>query len=293
MRGKPEFAWGTVVITGASTGIGRACALHLERRGFRVFAGVRTSQDAESLKSASAQRITPLLIDVTDGASVRAAADEVAAVLGAAGLSGVVNNAGIVVSGPLEFLPESEIRKQFEVNVIGQIRVIQAFLPLLRKARGRIVNMSSISGRMAFPFLGPYSASKFALEAITDTLRLELLPWGITVSIIEPGAVKTPIWEKSRIAAGKTAQDFPPEAHELYGRAVAVFRSEKEKADKAGVEPDVVVRAVEHALTVKKPKTRYLVGRHVRLQALLKNILPDRLIDWFINRRIYRPLSPE
>jgi NAD(P)-dependent dehydrogenase (short-subunit alcohol dehydrogenase family) len=293
MRDKQEFARGAVVITGASTGIGRACALHLDRLGFRVFAGVRTSQDAESLKRAPAQRITPLLIDVTDGASVRAAADEVAAVLGDAGLSGVVNNAGIVVSGPLEFLPESEIRKQFEVNVIGQITVIQAFLPLLRKARGRIVNMSSISGRMAFPFLGPYSASKFALEAITDSLRLELLPWGITVSIIEPGAVKTPIWEKSRIAAGKTARNFPPEAHELYGRAVAAFRFETEKADKAGVEPDAVVRAIEYALTAKKPKTRYLVGRHVRLQALLKNVLPDRLIDWFINRRIYGPLSPE
>jgi NAD(P)-dependent dehydrogenase (short-subunit alcohol dehydrogenase family) len=286
MRSKAEFARGAVVITGTSTGIGRACALHLDRLGFRVFAGVRTSQDAESLKSASAQRIIPLIMDVTDQASVRAASDKVAAALGDAGLSGMVNNAGIVVSGPLEFLPESEIRKQFEVNVIGPITVIQAFLPLLRKVRGRIVNMSSISGRMAFPFLGPYSASKFAVEAITDSLRLELLPWGIKVSVIEPGAVRTPIWEKSRIAAGQTARNFPPEAHNLYGRAVAAFRSETEKADKAGVEPDVVVRAVEHALTAKEPKIRYLVGRHARLQALLKSVLPDRLIDWFIDNRL-------
>jgi NAD(P)-dependent dehydrogenase (short-subunit alcohol dehydrogenase family) len=288
MSNKMEFARGAVVITGASTGIGWACALHLDRLGFRVFAGVRTNQDAESLKSATARRIAPLLMDVTDGVSVRAAADEVAAVLGDAGLSGVVNNAGIVVSGPLEFLPESEIRKQFEVNIIGQITVIQAFLPLLRKARGRIVNMSSIAGRMALPFLGPYSASKFALEAITDSLRLELLPWGIKVSVIEPGAVKTPIWEKSRIAAGQTARNFPPEAHDLYGRAVAAFRSETEEADKAGVEPDAVVRAVEHALTAREPKTRYLVGRHVRLQALLKSVLPDRLIDWFIDNKLNR-----
>jgi NAD(P)-dependent dehydrogenase (short-subunit alcohol dehydrogenase family) len=176
---------------------------------------------------------------------------------------------------------------------MGPITVIQAFLPLLRKARGRIVNMSSISGRMALPFLGPYSASKFALETITDSLRLELLPSGIKVSVIEPGAVKTPIWEKARVAAGKRAQNFPPEAFELYGRAIAAFRSETEKSAGAGVETDVVARAVEHALTAKSPKTRYLVGRNARLQAFLKNILPDRLLDWFISRRLYRSLSPE
>lgn len=286
MKDKAEFTQGAVVITGTSTGIGRACALHLDRLGFRVFAGVRTSRDAESLQRESARRITPLLTDVTEKASVRAAADAVTAELGDKGLSGVVNNAGIVVSGPLEFLPESEIRKQFEVNVMGPIMVVQAFLPLLRKARGRIVNMSSISGRMALPFLGPYAASKFALEAITDSLRVELLPWEIKVSLVEPGAVKTPIWEKSRVAAETTARNFPPGAYELYGRATAAFRSETEKADKAGVETEVVVRAVEHALTAKEPKTRYLVGRHVRLQASLKSALPDRLFDWFISRRL-------
>jgi NAD(P)-dependent dehydrogenase (short-subunit alcohol dehydrogenase family) len=288
MMDKPEFARGAVVITGTSTGIGSACALHLDRLGFRVFAGVRTSQDAESLQRASTRRITPLLLDVTDGASVSAAANEVAGAIGDAGIFGLVNNAGIVVSGPLEFLPVSEIRKQFEVNVMGQISVIQAFLPLLRKARGRIVNMGSISGRMALPFLGPYSASKFALEAITDSLRLELLPWGVVVSIIEPGAVKTPIWEKSREAAGKRARNFPPEAFELYGPSLAAFRAETEKAAGAGVEPDVVVRAVEHALTAKKPKTRYLVGRNVRLQVFLRNVLPDRVFDRFVSRRLKR-----
>jgi NAD(P)-dependent dehydrogenase (short-subunit alcohol dehydrogenase family) len=288
MMDKPEFARGAVVITGTSTGIGRACALHLDRLGFRVFAGVRTNQDGESLQRTSAGRITPLLLDVTDGASVSAAANEVVRAIGDAGIFGLVNNAGIVVSGPLEFLPLSEIRKQFEVNVMGQLSVIQAFLPHLRKARGRIVNMGSISGRMALPFLGPYSASKFALEAITDSLRLELLPWGITVSIIEPGAVKTPIWEKSRAAAGKRARNFPPEAFELYGPMIEAFRSETEKAAGAGVGPDVVAHAVEHALTAKEPKTRYLVGRNAHLQALLKNVLPDRVFDWFISRRIKR-----
>jgi NAD(P)-dependent dehydrogenase (short-subunit alcohol dehydrogenase family) len=288
MMDKPEFARGAVVLTGTSTGIGRACALHLDRLGFRVFAGVRTSRDAESIQRASAGRITPLLLDVTDGASVSAAANEVVRAIGDAGISGLVNNAGIVVSGPLEFLPLSEIRKQFDVNVMGQISVIQAFLPLLRRARGRIVNMGSIAGRMSLPFLGPYSASKFALEAITDSLRLELLPWGITVSIIEPGAVKTPIWGKSRDAAGKRARNFPAEALELYGPSIAAFSAETEKAAGAGVEPGVVVRAVEHALTAREPKTRYLVGRNVRLQAFLKNVLPDRMFDWFVSRRIKR-----
>src|SRR5512144_349111 len=284
MIDKPGFAGRTVVITGTSTGIGRACALHLDGLGFHVFAGVRTSRDAESFQREPARRITPLLMDVTEKASVRAAADAVTAALGDAGLSGVVNNAGIVVSGPLEFLPESEIRKQFEVNIMGPITVVQAFLPLLRKARGRIVNMSSISGRMALPFLGPYAASKFALEAITDSLRVELLPWEIKVSLIEPGAVKTPIWEKSRIAAEKEARNFPPEAYELYGRATAAFRSETEKADRAGVETGVVVHAVEQALMAKEPKTRYLVGRTVRLQLFLKNILTDRMFDRLISR---------
>jgi NAD(P)-dependent dehydrogenase (short-subunit alcohol dehydrogenase family) len=288
MMDKPGFSGRAVVITGTSTGIGRACALHLDRLGFRVFAGVRTSRDGESLQSESDGRTIPLLLDVTDGTSVRAAADEVARAIGDAGLFGLVNNAGIVVSGPLEFLPLSEIGQQFEVNVMGQISVVQAFLPLLRRAKGRIVNMGSISGRMALPFLGPYSASKFALEAITDSLRLELMPWGITVSIIEPGAVKTPIWEKSRVAAGKRARNFPAEAFELYGPMIDAFRSETEKAAGAGVEPDVVARAVEHALTAKKPKTRYLVGRNAHLQAFLKKVLPGPLFDRLISSKIKR-----
>lgn len=287
MISKTGLAGRAVVITGTSTGIGRACALHLDRLGFRVFAGVRTGQDAESLERESARRITPLLMDVTDAVSVRAKADAVSLAVGDGGLFGLVNNAGIAVSGPMEFLPESEIRKQFEVNVMGQITVIQAFLPLLRRARGRIVNMSSISGRIALPFLGPYSASKFALEAITDSLRVELLPWGIKVSLIEPGAVKTPIWQKSRVAAEQTARNFPAEAFELYGPSDAAFRSQTEKAEEAGVETDAVVRAVEHALTGKEPKTRYLVGRNAHLQAFLRKVLPDRLSDWYISRRIY------
>jgi NAD(P)-dependent dehydrogenase (short-subunit alcohol dehydrogenase family) len=279
----------TVVITGASTGIGKACAFHLDRLGFHVFAGIRKETDGRSLIQGSAGRITPLLIEVTDGASAAAAADHVAKAVGNAGLAGLVNNAGIAVGGPLEFLPVSEIRQQFEVNVLGQIVVTQAFLPLLRLARGRIVNMSSIAGRAAFPFIGPYSASKYALEAVTDALRVELLPWGISVSVIEPGDVSTPIWKKSLAAAQKTRQSLPSQAADLYGPAFEAVTRAAEKAAASGIDPEQVARAVEHALTAGNPKTRYLVGRGVWLRAFLKNVLPDRLFDRLVVRSIGLP----
>ena len=161
-----------VVITGASTGIGKACALELDRRGFRVFAGVRSESAAQELQAQASARLTPVRIDVTDAASIAAAAETIARSVGDAGLAGLVNNAGIAVSGPLEIVPIDALRRQLEVNVIGPVAVTRSLLPLLRKARGRVVNMSSISGGVAAPYLGPYSASKFAMEAITDTLRL-------------------------------------------------------------------------------------------------------------------------
>jgi NAD(P)-dependent dehydrogenase (short-subunit alcohol dehydrogenase family) len=280
---------GAVVITGASTGIGMACAFHLDRLGFRVFAGIRKENDGNALIQGSEGRITPLHIEVTDSTTAAAAADHVAKAVGNTGLSGLVNNAGIAVGGPLEFLPLSEIRKQLEVNVLGQIMVTQAFLPLLRLARGRIVNMGSIAGRVASPFIGPYSASKYALEAITDALRVELLPWGLSVSIIEPGDVATPIWKKSLAAAQETLQGFPPQVVDLYGPALAAVTRAAEKAAAAGIDPDLVARAVEHALTAANPKTRYLVGRGVRLRALLKKVLPDRMFDRLIIRYINLP----
>ncbi len=175
----------TVLITGASTGIGEACALWLQDRGYRVFAGVRKSTDAEALQQKSKGHLTPVLLDVADEASIREAVQFV--LTQEPKLEGLVNNAGIAVAGPLEFVPLQELRRVLEVNVVGQVAVTQAFLPLLREARGRVVLMSSISGRVAAPLMGPYAASKFALEAIGDALRRELAPWGIEVSIIEPG----------------------------------------------------------------------------------------------------------
>ncbi len=204
-----------ILITGASTGIGAACAADLARRGFRVFAGVRKDTDGERLKDQSAD-IVPLLLDVTDSAQIAAAADTVGRTVGDACLAGLVNNAGIVVAGPLEILPLDELRRQLEVNVVGQVAVLQAMLPLLRKARGRIVNISSVNGRFAPPYMAPYSASKHALEAINNALRLELRAWGIHVSIIEPGATATPIWDKSLAAANALTEQIREEHIQLY-----------------------------------------------------------------------------
>src|SRR3954471_14417569 len=170
---------GAVVITGASTGIGATCAAHLSSLGFRVFAGVRKPEDAERAREAGHE---PLTIDVTDPESIRSAVEQV----GDAPLSGLVNNAGIAVAGPLEFIPIDEFRRQLDVNVVGQVAVTQAFLPALRRSRGRVVFVGSIAGRSALPFLGAYAASKFAVEAVTDALRVELRPWGIDVAVVEP-----------------------------------------------------------------------------------------------------------
>jgi NAD(P)-dependent dehydrogenase (short-subunit alcohol dehydrogenase family) len=191
MSTKEASATGAVVITGTSTGIGRATAVRLAGMGFRVFAGVRKPADADEL--AQTPGITPLIIDVTDPAIVSAAAETVASQTGSAGLRGLVNNAGITVPGPLEFLPLDDLRRQLEVNVIGPIAVTQAFLPLLRRGRGRIINIGSIGGKMSMPFLGAYHVSKFGMEALSDSLRQELRPWGIRVSLVEPGGVSTPL----------------------------------------------------------------------------------------------------
>jgi NAD(P)-dependent dehydrogenase (short-subunit alcohol dehydrogenase family) len=268
-----------VVITGASTGIGAACAFHLDRLGFLVFAGVRKAQDGVALQQRGSNRLTPILLDVTDSESIRKAKEFVAGRVGQAGLFALINNAGIAVAGPLEAVPIPDLRRQMEVNVIGQVAVIQAFLPLIRQARGRIVNMGSIAGRAAMPLMAPYSASKFALEAITDSLRLEVRQWGIHVTIIEPGAIATPIWDKS----GKDAVDLeaaaPAELRTLYAAVIAGVRKVVAEAVERAISPDVVAKTVEQALTASRPKTRYLVGADAKLRALMVKLLSDRLSD--------------
>ena len=273
-----------VVITGASTGIGAACALDLDQRGLRVFAGVRSEADAERLRREASGRLLPVHLDVTEPETVRAAAEQVAAEVGETGLAGLVNNAGILVAAPLELVSLDRLRRQLEVNVIGVVAVTQAFLPLLRRARGRIVNLGSISGKVVAPYLGPYAASKFALEALTDALRVELGKWGISVSIIEPDNVATPIWKKLQTAAEGQDADLPSETRQLYEQDLLAMRKAAYVFDKTAMPVDRVVRAVRHALCAKRPKTRYPVGFRTRLAFWAARHLPDRLRDWFIVR---------
>ena len=253
-----SFARRAVVITGASTGIGRASALELDSRGFQVFAGVRRDQDAQDLR-AERSSIEPVRIDVTDAASIEAAREHVAGTVGEQGLAGLVNNAGIAVPGPLEHLPLEEIRRQLEVNVLGQIAVTQAFLPLLRTARGRVVNIGSIGGRVALPLLGPYAASKHAMEGISDSLRRELRPWGIEVSLVRPGPIATEIWERGNASADDLLERMP-EAEAEYGPAIARARKFAAERTRQAVPPSAVAEVVAHALTARRPRSLYLVG---------------------------------
>jgi NAD(P)-dependent dehydrogenase (short-subunit alcohol dehydrogenase family) len=277
---------GTAVVTGASTGIGRACALHLDRLGFQVFAGVRQETDGKALKEEASDRLVPILIDVTDAASIASAVDMVTPVVAGAGLCGLVNNAGILIPGPLEFTPIAEIRKQLEVNVIGHIAVTQAFLPLLREGHGRIVNIGSINGRVAAPFIGAYCAAKFAIEALTDALRMELRPWDISIAIVEPGSTATPMWDKAFATSKAIQGDLPQWARDLYAPAIAAMGEAADKMRQAAISPEAVARAVAHALTARRPKTRYLVGRDARILAALAQVLPDRALDNLLTRQM-------
>ena len=274
----------TVVITGSSTGIGQACAMALDRRGFRVFASVRSQSDGERLRSEASSRLAPLQLDVTSAESIAAAARTVEDAVGDAGLAGLVNNAGIVVAGPLEVLPIEELRRQLEVNVVGQVAVTKAFLPMLRRARGRIVNVGSANGRFAPPYLGPYAASKYAMEAISDALRSELRSWGIHVSLIEPGSIATPIWGKSLAAADALTKDAPPEALAMYQRDLDALRKLTKQLAETALPVERVVRAVMHALTAARPKPRYPVGLQTHLLFRLIKWIPDRLWDRIVQR---------
>jgi NAD(P)-dependent dehydrogenase (short-subunit alcohol dehydrogenase family) len=275
---------GGVIITGASSGIGRACALHLDQRGFQVLATVRKQDDALALEHAGSDRLTPLLLDVTDEdapARLRAAVDEE---LRDAPLRGVVNNAGIGAGGPLETIDVDELRKTLEVNAIAPIAIAQALIPRLRESRGRVVNMSSIGGRISQPFLGPYSASKYALEALSDALRRELQPWGIHVALIEPGNVKTRIWEKGASMVEEVRASASEDELRLYGRNLDRMERFTRLADRTGAKPERVAKVVEHALTSDRPRVRYLVGPDARVQLALARALPTRVFDRMMGR---------
>lgn len=279
---------GSVVVTGASSGIGRACALELDRLGFQVFAGVRKPEAGEALRRAALREtgsLQPLTLEITDADSVAAAVRTVEQATGDRGLQGLVNNAGIAIFGPLEFLPLDVLRRQLEVNVTGQLASIQGFLPLLRRGQGRIVQMGSVSGVVAPPFLGPYSAGKFATEALVDALRLELRAEGISVSIVEAGRIDTPIWEKTVLAFDAMRAELPAEAEERHG---AVFEALRAAAARSGGEPpEAVAAAVLHALTARRPRVRYVIGADARARLRLR-WLPVFLRDWLLARRLPR-----
>jgi NAD(P)-dependent dehydrogenase (short-subunit alcohol dehydrogenase family) len=273
-----------VLITGASSGIGKACALHLDRAGFLVIAAARKQADAEALHQQASERLKTVLLDVADSASIEAAAAEVAA-MSRSRLFGLINNAGIALGGPLEMLSNQDIRRVIEVNTIGVLAVTRAFLPMLRRGRGRIINMGSTSGILALPCLSAYAASKFALKGLSDALRTELRPVGVLVTLLEIGNVETPIWEKGIDASEKNLAAAGQDICQLYAPLVKFSRHIAIKSPKIAAES--VARVVEKALRSKRPKPCYPVGIDARLIRLAA-CLPRRMRDWLVLRSLPR-----
>ncbi|HTX58106.1 MAG TPA: SDR family NAD(P)-dependent oxidoreductase [Verrucomicrobiae bacterium] len=255
-----------VIVSGASSGIGAAAVQLLAGRGFVVFAGVRSEADAQRSRAVHAN-VSPVLLDVTDPQTIARAIEAVKA-RGVA-LVGVVSNAGIALGGPLERFPIDELRRQFEVNVFGALALAQAALPLVPRRQGRIVFVGSIAGRLPTPYIGPYSASKFALRALADALRVELAPDGIAVSLIEPGSVKTPIWKKGREARGELFARLGPDARPHYAPALERLLEATRSEERTGLPVEVVSEAILHALTSAKPRASYLLGAPARMGSVV------------------------
>lgn len=269
----------TVVITGASSGIGRASVSRMVRSGWQVFATVRKTQDGDQLCSDFGTNATPVILDVTSRDSVTAAAKQVASSLEGAGLDGLVNVAGVGRVRPVEYMTQDDLQEIFDINVFGQIAVTQAFLPLLRTARGRIVNISSVGAHIAIPFGSLINASKSAFGIFSDTLRLELHPFGIHVAVVEPGAIKTPAVKKTLGDVEAVIRSLPPTGAAQYGDILRHFVRRAYEREMNGSSPEVVAQAIQHALTAKRPRSRYRVGNHATLLATLAMFLPDRLLD--------------
>jgi NAD(P)-dependent dehydrogenase (short-subunit alcohol dehydrogenase family) len=266
----------SVLVTGASTGIGRASALRLDAAGWRVFAGVRREEDAEALREAGSERIAPLFLDVTDAEQIAAAATLIGAE--PEGLHGLVNNAGVAIPSPLETMPIDDFRRQVEINLTGHVAVTQAMLPAIRRAGGRVVFISSIGGGIAFPLTGAYHAAKFGIEAVGDVFRQELAPWGLRVSIVEPGSIDTPIWDRGERVAGEIGARSP-QRESLYGKAIENYRKVIKATAERGIPPQKVAKVIEHALSAKRPRSRYLVGLDAKVQARIKPLVPTPVFD--------------
>jgi NAD(P)-dependent dehydrogenase (short-subunit alcohol dehydrogenase family) len=282
-----------VLVTGASSGMGRACAVRLSRGGFSVFAAVRKDQDARELGAGGLPRVTPVLLDVTRQETIDEATRAVREAVGPAGLAGLVNNAGIAVTGPVELLSVAELRRQFEVNVFGQVAVTQAFLPLLRAARGRIVNVGSVGARFALPFAGGLNASKAAFESLSDSMRMELRPWGIHVVLVSPGSIRTSAERKLLSDSEAAVSAFSQEGKARYAASYRAFVRALLALESHGAGPEVMAETVYRALTARAPRRRYPVGPRSRLLPLLFSTLPAGVADVLRLRlfHVYRPFG--
>ena len=271
---------GGVVVTGASSGIGAAVAHRLGQAGYRVFGTVRRAEDSASVER---DGVVAVRMDVTDGDSIAAAREQVEHHLGTLPLVAVVNNAGVAAAGPLEHLPLDDLRRVLEVNVVGLVAVTQAFLPALRRSRGRVINIGSVSGLVALPFAGPYAASKFAVEAVSDSLRRELIPSGVRVVLIQPGSIATPIWDKLAGFDLDRYRDTP------YAQVLPRVLERSLRRGRRGLPAETVADAVLTALSAPRPRTRMLVVRRP-LAARLARLLPDRWLDRQVAKAIWQPL---
>ncbi|MGA2533992.1 MAG: SDR family NAD(P)-dependent oxidoreductase [Candidatus Aminicenantales bacterium] len=287
-----------VLVTGASSGIGRAAALNLDRLGFTVFASVRKERDAEDLRAQASPRLTPVFLDVTEPRTIADAEEKIRRAVGASGLWGLVNNAGISFRAPIELVPLEDLRRLFEVNVFGHLAVTQAFLPLIRQARGRIVMISSITAMIVTSYHGPYSAGKACLNAFSDALRLEMKPFGVRVATLIYGGVRTPIWDKIETETDAVAAKFPAGYARLYAenqrKALAFFV----ERGRSSLSAEKSIRPIVRALTARRPKGAYFVGTGARLYGTLGRLLSGRLRDWVILRslgltKVEAPRGPE
>lgn len=276
-----------ILITGASTGIGRSIAIDLARGGDQVIGTVRNQKDADALLAATPSGALPirsLILDVTDGASVLRAAEELSNQLQGAGLHGLINNAGVAIAAPLEYIPIEDFQLQMEINLVGLLRTTQAFLPMVKKVRGRVINISSVAGRLAFPLAGPYHSSKHALEGLSDIMRLEFRRYGIEVVVIQPGAIRTPIWDTAEKKASEIGKKLSPQALKDYDKLIHQVRKASAKAGEEGDDPQLCADVVRTALNAPRPRTRYIVGRNAKIGLFLRRIFSDRRMDMIVGK---------
>lgn len=280
-----------VLVTGCSSGIGRFAAVELAKQGWHVIAGVRRQEDAESLIQEQSSNLTPLLLDIASAESVRAASSVVGDLVKDQGLSGLVNNAGILIPGPLELITQQQMREQFEVNVFGTHRLTQQMIPQLRRSatvemRSRLVLISSISGRITPPYFGAYAASKHALEAIGEAYRCELSPWNIAVSVIQPDSVSTSIWDKACSTIEPSASDESVDSEQLYTAMIRKTRRQSLTYKRAGLATEVVVRSIQHALNHRRPKPYYRVGWRTKAAFMAHALLPTTWMDYVLRKSV-------